>query len=140
MEPPNKGEVRNPDGYDVSPEVMHRLEEFSGRIGKPVVITGGKRNAGSQLGAGKHSQHVVGAAADFYVPGQEHLETANQAMESGLFNGVGWYEEGYRGPNGEGPHVHVDLRPLSPGEAIKQWGKTHGGADVRIPPYSEPAR
>jgi len=61
---------------------------------------------------------VTGLAADICVPGQTHLQTANQASDSKLFGGVGWYEEGYRGPHGEGPHVHVDLRT----KEIARWG------------------
>ncbi len=134
--PKPQGDVRNPRGYEVSPEVMERLDEFSQTIDKPVVITGGDRPSTSDIGAGRRSQHVVGTAADIYVPDQTHLETANQALESGMFNGVGWYEEGYRGPNGEGPHVHVDLRPLSPEDPPKQWGQPKDGPPGRIPPFN----
>ena len=62
------------------------------------------------------------------VPGQLNIVTANEASQSGLFGGVGWYEEGYRGLNGEGPHTHVDLRQNGPA----RWGfpakgrPTHG--------------
>lgn len=111
--------VLNPNNYPISPEVQEALERFNDYIGreKDVVITGGNRPPGSDLGSGAKSTHVRGIAADIYVPVQPHLQTANQAAESGLFGGIGWYEEGYRGPHGEGPHVHVDLRP---GRA--RWG------------------
>ncbi|MBI3773004.1 MAG: hypothetical protein HY272_09930 [Gammaproteobacteria bacterium] len=117
--------VLNPNGWPVSPDVMNSLWEFNRLIGcnKDVVITGGDRSADSKLGAGSSSSHVQHIAADIMVPGQSHLETANQAGQSGLFGGVGWYEEGYRGPNGEGPHTHVDLRKNGPA----RWGHPRKG-------------
>jgi uncharacterized protein YcbK (DUF882 family) len=92
--------------------VLTALTEFNACIGsnKDVVITGGDRPPSSRLGAGRGSTHVQGIAADIVVPGQAHSITTYQAIASGVFGGVGWYEEGYRGPQGEGPHVHVDLR------------------------------
>jgi RHS repeat-associated protein len=122
--------VLNPNGYPVSPDVMNALWDFNRLIGcsKDIVITGGNRPPSSKLGAGSNSTHAQGIAADITVPGQLNLVTANEAVQSGLFGGVGWYEEGYRGPNGEGPHTHVDLRKNGPA----RWGfpakgsPTHG--------------
>jgi len=104
----------------VSPDVVASLWEFNRLIGcdKDIVITGGDRPSDATIGAGAGSTHVQGIAADIAVPGQTHLETANQAAASGMFGGVGWYEEGYRGPRGEGPHVHVDRRKNGPA----RWG------------------
>jgi hypothetical protein len=86
----------------------------------------------SKLGAGSNSTHVKGLAADIFVPGQQHIETGNQAIKCKMFGGIGWYQEGYTGPNGEGPHVHVDLRP---GTAL--WGYYADGTETHgyIPPY-----
>jgi uncharacterized protein YcbK (DUF882 family) len=122
--------VLNPKNYHVSPDVMDALWKLNDQIGcsKDIVITGGDRPPSSNLGAGSTSTHAQGIAADISVPGQPHLETANQASESGLFGGVGWYEEGYRGPNGEGPHTHVDLRN---GKA--RWG--HPAKGPYMPGY-----
>ncbi|MBI5138082.1 MAG: hypothetical protein HZA24_12205 [Nitrospirae bacterium] len=143
--PPNAnypGEVFNPGGYPVPGDTGQQLWRFSRQIGKPVVITGGNRKPDSPLGAGANSQHTLPnpTAIDFYVPSQTHLETANQAKRSGLFTGIGWYQEGYRGPNGEGPHVHVDTRPMAPGRGRPyEWGhpRDHGPNDdaIRIPPF-----
>ena len=120
--------VLNPRNYSVSPEVMEALWTFNSQVGcdKDIVITGGDRPSNSKYGAGSRSTHVQGIAADISIPGQSHLETANQASESGLFGGVGWYEEGYRGPNGEGPHTHVDLR-----KSRAQWGHPAKGSSMR---------
>ncbi len=126
--------VLNPQNYPVSPGVMTALDELNRLIGcnKDIVITGGNRDPSSTLGAGSKSTHAQGIAADIKVSGQSHLETANQAAASGLFGGVGWYQEGYRGPHGEGPHTHVDLRSGAP----KRWGYPANGPSMpRFPPY-----
>jgi uncharacterized protein RhaS with RHS repeats len=116
--------VLNPMNYPVQPDVMDALWRFNRLIGceKDVVITGGDRPKNSALGAGSNSTHTQGLAADIYVPGQLHLTTANQAVVSGLFGGVGWYQEGYRGKDGSGPHVHVDLRARPKGAGPAMWG------------------
>lgn len=121
--------VLNPRNYPVSADVMLALWEMNRRIGceKDIVITGGDRTPGATIGAGSGSTHVKGLAADISVPGQSHLQTANQASATGLFGGVGWYEEGYRGPRNEGPHVHVDLRD---GPPVK-WGYPAQGPRMR---------
>jgi len=115
--------ILNPRNYPVDPEMMDALQRFNKCIGddKDIVITGGRRPRGSNLGAGNNSQHVVGSAADIYVPGQSHRTTASQAVGSGLFPGVGWYEEGFR-QQGMGPHVHVDLR-----DNPATWGYDRNG-------------
>jgi uncharacterized protein YcbK (DUF882 family) len=135
---PSGLEVLNPNNYRIRPHVQRALEEFNNYIGedKDIVITGGDRDADSPLGSGSSSQHAKGNAADIAVPGQTHLETANQAKRSKIFSGVGWYEEGYQGTNGEGPHVHVDLRPRPPGdERVREWGYDRKGNTGPIPPY-----
>lgn len=121
--------VKNPKNYRVHASVLDALWELNRLIGcdKDIIITDGDRPAGNEKGAGNTSQHVVGRAADFYVPGQTHLLTANQALESGLFGGVGWYEEGYRGPTPkEGPHVHVDMRDVP-----YSWGLPKSASGTR---------
>jgi RHS repeat-associated protein len=128
----------NPNAYPVSQSVIYALQEFNRLIGcdKDIVITGGNRPPSSKLGAGSKSTHVLGLAADIVVNGQTNLETANQAALSGLFGGIGWYEEGYAGPQGEGPHTHVDLRKNGPA----RWGFPKSGPEMHgyFPRY--PAR
>lgn len=130
-------EVINPGNYPISQDVQESLERFNDFIGrdKDVIITGGNRPPTSTLGAGSTSQHVQGTAADIYVPGQSHLQTANQAAASGLFGGIGWYEEGYRGPHGEGPHTHVDLRNESARWGFDRFGNRYRGS---FPPFHDP--
>ena len=119
--------IFNPTGATVSDAVLEALREFNRQIGcdKDIYITGGDRKVTSKLGAGPKSPHVQGIAADLRVAGQSHLETANQARLTGLFGGIGWYEEGYSGPNGEGPHTHVDLRANGPA----MWGFDNNGKE-----------
>src|SRR5262249_3580588 len=112
-------EVLNPRNLPLQAAVLEALHQFNKYIGlcKDVVITGGDRR-------GDPGTHGQGLAADIKVPGQPHLFTANQAAESGLFGGVGWYEEGYFDPRDPkvGPHVHVDLR-----KGTFRWGYSRGG-------------
>jgi len=119
--------IFNPGGAIISDAVLDALREFNRQIGcdKDIYITGGDRKPTSKLGAGSSSTHVQGLAADIRVDGQTHLETATQARLSGIFGGIGWYEEGYAGPNGEGPHTHVDIRTNGP--AI--WGFDRNGKE-----------
>jgi hypothetical protein len=125
---PDGEEVIVPNGVVLQPNVLKAFQKFNTYIGEShdIHILGGDRDKNSKLGAGSNSQHVKKTAADFYIPGTTHLESANAAIDSGLFSGVGWYEEGYRGPNGEGPHAHADLRidrtPLNPAK----WGFRSG--------------
>ncbi|HYR83403.1 MAG TPA: RHS repeat-associated core domain-containing protein [Terriglobia bacterium] len=129
-------EVRNPANYAVSKPVMDALQAFNQFIGayNDIIITGGNRPSTSRTGAGSTSLHVQRLAADISVPGQDHITTANQALKSGLFGGVGWYEEGYRNrARNEGPHVHVDLR-----KAPAQWGYRKNGEYLRKIPFTEP--
>jgi RHS repeat-associated protein len=88
--------VRNPTRRPISPAVLRALEDFNACIGqdKDIVITSGDRPRSSPLGAGAGSTHAQGIAVDFVVPSQAHSVTAYQAKASGLFGGVGWYEEG----------------------------------------------
>jgi len=126
--------VLNPNNYVVSPDVLRALEQFNECVGqnKDILITRGNRPPTSQLGAGAGSTHAQGLAADIVVLGQAHSITAYQAIASGLFGGIGWYEEGYRGPRGEGPHVHVDLRLI-----FATWGYDRDGNYYRrLPPLS----
>jgi RHS repeat-associated protein len=121
---PDGLKVLNPKGFPVSAGVMQVLEQFNQCVGqdRDIVITGGNRRPTSRLGAGAGSTHVQALAADIVVPSQAHAVTAYQALVSGLFGGIGWYEEGFRGQRGEGPHVHVDLRSVP-----ATWGHDREG-------------
>jgi len=124
--------VLNPENLPVQPPVLEALHAFNRHIGlcKDIVITGGDRR-------GDPGSHGQGLAADIKVLGQLHLLTANQAAESGLFGGVGWYEEGYYNPSDPkvGPHVHVDLR-----KGRARWGYAKSGREYHgsFPGYTGP--
>lgn len=127
--------IFNPSGENVSNDVLEGLRQFNQKIGcdKDITITGGDRPATAKIGAGNKSTHVQQLAADIKVRDQMHLETANQARLSGLFGGIGWYEEGYSGQNGEGSHTHVDLRDGSAMWGYNKDGKEYHGS---FPQYS----
>ena len=121
-------QVKNPDNYPLSPKVLEALHLFSNYIGKDktIVVTGGDRPIDSKIGVGSTSQHAKGTAADIKVLGQSHLKTANQAQDSGLFDGIGWYEEGYyNAAKNEGPHVHIDLRGTPARWGYDKTGEYH---------------
>jgi len=126
--------VLNPNNFPIQADVQEALEKFNKIIGddKDIVITGGDRPEDP-------GQHGKKKAADIKVPGQSNLETANQAADSGLFGGVGWYEEGYYPGGDVGPHVHVDLR-----KGTARWGydkneKPYKGSFPKYnPPSNEP--
>ncbi|TKB75485.1 MAG: hypothetical protein E8D46_01305 [Nitrospira sp.] len=123
--------VLNPDNYNVPSAVMNALWDFNSYVGcdKDITITGGNR-------PGDKAFHGKGMAADIKIPGQDHLTTANQAIRSRIFGGIGWYQEGYYSPIDPkvGPHVHVDIRPERPSGAI--WGFAATGQEFhgKIPP------
>jgi RHS repeat-associated protein len=132
--------ILNPKNYTVQPKVMDALWTFNRLIGceKDIVITGGDRPKDATIGEGSNSTHTQGLAADFYVPDQLHLTTASQAVASGLFGGVGWYQEGYRGKDDSGPHVHVDLRTRAKGAGPAMWGYPVGAQSQQpMPPRVE---
>ncbi len=130
-------EVWNPSNFPISSEVQRSLDQFNTFIGedRDIVITGGNRPADSKIGSGSSSTHTRGLAADIKVLGWSHIKTANKADKSGLFGGIGWYQEGYSDPKkGAGPHVHVDLRK---GKA--RWGYDSSGRyyEKHFPGYKE---
>ena len=106
----SKFKVKYHDDALVTDNMKERLQAFAEHIGKDVDVYSGVRDCSSTVGSGCTSQHALGDAADISAKGQLHIKTYHQAVKSNMFGGVGWYEEGYRGLNGEGPHVHVDLR------------------------------
>ncbi len=129
-------QVKNPDNYPLSPEVKRALSLFSDYIGKDktIVVTGGDRPVDTDIGVKKTSQHIYKTAADIYVVGQSHIQTANQAKDSSLFNGIGWYEEGYYNPEKNvGPHVHVDLRGTPARWGYDKTGEYYPGYFPKYP-------
>ncbi|MEX2180713.1 MAG: RHS repeat-associated core domain-containing protein [Gemmatimonadaceae bacterium] len=94
-----------------NPRMRERLEQFAQHVGRDVVLNG--QNSGDRTAASNRSvegalesPHLSGEGADIHVVGMDNLELAHKANESGLFNGVGYYE----GSAKHGPHTHVDIK------------------------------
>jgi RHS repeat-associated protein len=124
---PNGLRVLNPENKTVTLRSFYALQRLNACIGcnKDIIITSGIRPQNATVGAGSRSQHVVGHAVDFKVPGMTHLELAQKTELCGVFGGVGWYEEGLS-QNGMGPHVHGDSR-----QGRFRWGYYADGTRTR---------
>ena len=93
--------------------LMDGLEELRRRIGKPVIINSGYRCSvhNKECGGVYNSQHVLGTAADIYVPGMGVYELAKICKE--IFDGVGeYYQDEF---------VHVDMRSNGAETGYYQW-------------------
>ena len=79
-------------------------------------------------GVAEHSQHMLGKAMDFYVPGAalEDLRAVGLRLQRG---GVGYY------PHSGAPFVHLDTGP------VRHWGPTPSGREqiARIAPNGRTA-
>ena len=64
------------DVYRIQILCVNLLQPFRDRIGKPIVITSGFRckKLNKLVGGSRDSQHLMGEAADFHVPGMELKE------------------------------------------------------------------
>jgi hypothetical protein len=67
-------------------EVCKVLDDYRRRSGKPIIITSGYRSpkVNKLIGGAKNSQHVLGEAADFIVPGVSVAEVVKQIREFGI--------------------------------------------------------
>ncbi len=106
-EPKQTGAV-NYHGKSVSdPEVREKLDALANKIGLDIHVTSGDRTQADQerlrrqgYRPARHSQHLLGKAADIWVEKMKPLELANHARDVG-FTGIGIYRN----------HLHVDTRP-----------------------------
>ena len=89
------------------PDVMKMLECIDRCYSKnDVIITSGARtpDRNRAVGGRRRSYHLLGMAADIFVPGQTPEETAMQASFCGA-RGISPYDSDHGG------HTHVDVRP-----------------------------
>ena len=132
----------------MSPRVLDVLWEVyrnTGASGYIHVICGYRSPATNSMlrsrsrGVAKQSQHMLGNAIDYYIPGVKlkTLRNAGLALQAG---GVGYY------PSSGSPFVHMDIGrvrtwgPTSPAEvaAAVRGGKRMGkGGNVSVASFSE---
>lgn len=96
---------------------MTRLLQFADYLSRDISFNGdssGFRTAAMNQGVlgANASPHLTGEGADIHVEGMSNLELAHAAKESGLFTGVGYYENS-KPVGGYGAHTHVDTKARS---------------------------
>lgn len=96
--------------------LLQKLDEFRERLGRPVMISP-VAGALIRFDSGSESQHTFGRAADVMLPEGPDLQTAFDIAKDTGFTGIGvcpdW--KPYKG-------LHLDTRPLKPGQSIATWG------------------
>lgn len=100
--------------------LVEKLQELRNWIGQPILITSGYRSPihNKNVGGAKHSQHLLGTAADIQIKGIDPKTVAKYAKELG-FTGIGIY------PN----FTHVDVR-----EKESKWGDWNGVNSKKLKP------
>lgn len=89
---------------DVNPKLVDLLEEIRTKVGKPITIMSGKRceKHNAEVGGAKHSQHVLGNAADIKIKDM-HPSDVQAWLETTFgdrIGGLGSYKT----------FTHVDIR------------------------------
>lgn len=86
------------------PLLLQKLKGLRYKLAKPVIITSGYRcpSYNLEVGGVKSSYHLLGMAADIYVPGISLTSLLKFAEEIG-FKGIGSYPERN--------FLHLDIRP-----------------------------
>jgi len=87
--------------------LLQKMKGLRYKIQKPVIITSGYRCPAYNLKVGgvKNSYHLLGMAADVYVPGINLLDLLKVA-EKIDFSGIGFYPQRN--------FLHLDIRPAGP--------------------------
>jgi uncharacterized protein YcbK (DUF882 family) len=102
---------RTDDTIKMDPLAIDLLWEIYQDVGakEPIQVIGGYRSPGTNAmlrnrskGVARHSQHMLGKAIDFYIPGVpiETVRAAGMRLQGG---GVGYY------PTSGSPFVHLDV-------------------------------
>jgi len=96
--------------------LLQKLDEFRERLGRKVMISPAPGTL-IRFDKGSESQHTYGRAADIMLPDGPDLETAIKVAKQVGFTGIGagplWMPY---------PGLHLDTRPLDPGQPAAQWG------------------
>lgn len=110
--------------------VKRVLEPLSAELGRELVLTSGYRapRVNAAVGSESTSQHVVGEAVDFHVPGVPSGTVAATVIRLGLpFHELIWYA-----PE-RGGHVHVSLRADGASEGRVRFAPVGSGLVTRMP-------
>jgi len=113
-------------GFDtVDYPLIHVLTLLRIRFKRPVVILSGCRceKHNREIGGAKHSQHLLGRAADFYIPGVD-IETVyahiKKLMEGEVY-GLGKYKT----------FIHLDTRSGEKPAFWAGWHSTREGTEPK---------
>jgi len=87
--------------------LLQKVKGLRYKIQKPVIITSGYRcpEYNLKVGGVKNSYHLLGMAADVYVPGINLVDLLKVAEEID-FSGIGFYPQRN--------FLHLDIRPAGP--------------------------
>lgn len=96
--------------------LARRMEEVRALFGRPIMITSGYRNpaVNEAVGGVPNSDHALGWAADFQVPGLADLEVAKTVRDSGLNFDQLIFEAGRT--------VHLSFHPRLRRQVLRQPG------------------
>lgn len=77
--------------YFHNPDFLDGLEAIRGDMGRPLVLTSGRRceRHNRAVGGAARSQHMIAIAADIELAGHEPVSLARSALQAG-FRGIGF--------------------------------------------------
>lgn len=103
----------------IAPKLIELLEQLRAKANAPIHINCAYRcpKHNAEVGGVPNSQHVVGTAADIYIPALS-FNKAQQLVASLNFDGTGYYPPLYDGGLW---FIHVDVRNGGIGSNIEWW-------------------
>lgn len=112
--------------YFHTPELLDALQALREAMGRPLVVTSGRRCHGHNraVGGASRSQHMLAIAVDVSLMGHDPCELARQAVKAG-FKGIGFGRS----------FLHLDMRtgftPFHYPDGEKHWRKLFGFDPVK---------